>query len=75
MRLYGGALVSGSLCLLTKITQGNKLLLWASNEFGGYSGIGKKFSCLLHSTIAEKSNETIKPATVFQNSTKKLQTP
>ena len=30
---------------------------------------------LLHSTIGEKSNETIKPATVFQNSTKKLQRP
>ena len=30
---------------------------------------------LLHSTIAEKSNETIKPATVFQNNTKKLQRP
>ena len=27
---------------------------------------------LLHSTIAEKSNETIKPATVFQNSTEKI---
>ena len=30
---------------------------------------------LLHSTIAEKSNETIKSTTVFQNSTKKLQRP
>ena len=30
---------------------------------------------LLHSTITEKSNETIKPAIVFQNSTKKLQRP
>ena len=27
---------------------------------------------LLHSTIGEKSNETIKPATVFQNSTEKI---
>ena len=27
---------------------------------------------LLHSTIAEKSNETIKPATVLQNSTEKI---
>ena len=27
---------------------------------------------LLHSTITEKSNETIKRVTVFQNSTKKL---
>ena len=47
MRLYGGALVSGSLCLLIKITQSNKLFLCASNEFGGYSGIGKKLSWLI----------------------------
>ena len=33
----------------------------------------RNFVGLLHSTIAERSNETIKPATVFQNSTEKLQ--
>ena len=32
-----------------------------------------KFVGLLHSTIAERSNETIKPATVFQIAPKKLQ--
>ena len=30
------------------------------------------FVGLLHCTIAERSNETIKPATVFQNSTEKI---
>ena len=33
--------------------------------------LARNLVVLLHSTIAEKSNETIKPATVFQNSTEK----
>ena len=67
VRHYGGTLVSESLCLLIKITQSDEICLCTSSEFGGYSGIGKKFSW---PTIAEKSKRTSKPATVFQNSTK-----
>ena len=42
VRRYGGVLVSESLCLLVKITQSDEVFFCAFNEFGGYSGIGKK---------------------------------
>ena len=44
----------------------------ASNELVATVALARNFVGLLHSTVAERSNETIKPATVFQNSTEKI---
>ena len=50
----------------------NRVFKCISSEFGSYSGIGKNIVGLLHSGSAEKSNETIKSAVLFQNNTNYL---
>ena len=42
MRHYGGALISGRLCLAVKITKSSGVLISISSEFDGYGGIGKE---------------------------------
>ena len=75
LRYYSGALVSGSLCLLIKITQSNEVQCFYTLLVNLVStvALARHLIGLLHSNITEKSNKTIKPATVFQNSTKKPQ--
>ena len=72
MRRYGGVLVSESLCLLVKITQIDEVFLRFLVNLVATVALAGNFVGLLHSTIAERSNETIKPAIVFQNSTEKI---
>ena len=72
VRRYGGVLVSESLCLLVKITQSDEVFFALLMNLVATVALARNFVGLLHSTIAERSNETIKPATVFQNSTEKI---
>ena len=72
MRHYGGVLVSGSLCLLVKITQSDEVFFALLMNLVATVALTRNFVGILHSTIAEKSNETIKPAVVFQNTTEKI---
>ena len=72
VRRYDGVLVSESLCLLIKIIQSDEVFFCASNELVATVALARNFVGILHCTIAERSNETIKPATVFQNSTEKI---
>ena len=71
-RRYFGVLVSESLCLLVKITQNDKEFFALLMNLVTTVASGRNFVGLIHFTTAEKSNETIKNATVFQNSTKKI---
>ena len=70
MRHYGGDLVSESLCLLVKITRYSFVLLM--NLVATVALPGRNLVGLLHPTIAEKSNKTIKPDNVYQNNTEKI---
>ena len=71
VRRYSGVLVSESLCLLVKITQSDEVFFAFLIDLVATVALARKFVGLLHSTIAERSNETIKPATL----TKQLNLP